>query len=151
MKFLKQIIIILLITTVIQSIVFAEISSQTKEITTLDLSLILLPPFANIKIWREKHGLEFYPPNQAKFLDATGYYLRYMYKFYDDYYLGIGYYGLTNSSGQTSGGLFGSIGREFTLNDDWLIANFDLVYVPAVPPSQNLLFPTAQIGVRFKI
>jgi hypothetical protein len=148
---LRRIIFMLLIIIAIQTIAFAESSSQTQGTATIDVSLSF-PPVATIRMWLDnKHGFEFYPANQFQVMGVTGYYLRYMYKFYNDYYLGIGCLGGANSSGQTAVvGWFGTFGSEFNLYYDWLIMDLGLAYFPTVP-SLYSLWPTAQLGVRFKI
>ena len=166
MKRLKQFFIIIAIVTLVHGLAYSEerpfgilttpsVNSLTKEAksaaTTLDLSWSF-PPYATIRLWLDnKHGFELYPPNQYKVLDVTGAYFRYMYKFYDNYYLGIGCLGISNSSGQTApAGWFGTLGTEFNCYFDWLIMDLGLAYFPNVPSNYSL-WPTTQIGVRFKI
>jgi len=144
MDLFKKVILVLSVIIAIQSFSLAELNPPTIEANKIDLSLGF--PSINAKLWLDK--------NQAAEIAVSpwlgGYYLKYLRKFYLDYYYGIGCIGINNNWGHGFGILFGEFGSDFPIFSDWLFMDLGVFYFPFVP-AEFSLYPNIQIGARFNI
>ncbi|MFH1386611.1 MAG: hypothetical protein ABIH50_02990 [bacterium] len=133
MKILISLTLFILI--IIHSVSFAEYS-QLNQSKAIGLALSL-PALISVNFWVNNRNYFEY--------SMVGSY-RYLNKFFEDYYLGIGY---LNGQDEIRGNFFGTIGIASQTNIDWMYLDLGLIYFPSFTGAFSLL-PIVQIGTRLK-